>query len=431
MELSHDQTRALCEIERWYVAGDRRCMTLGGYAGTGKTTIISQLQRRLPNTKIAYCAYTAKAAAVLRAGLREAGVRTETRYETRNGETYARRHVTTAHSLLYRPSETVRCARTNTSLILGDDSARGNCGSPGCVGPCFRRSEIKWEFHGDRADGVNLIVIDEASMVSENLWNDLLRTGKRVLAVGDHGQLPPIGEDAFNLMDERRLDVTLKKIHRQAEGSAIIRAAETARKTGRVPRGFDRSADGEGFVLKCNAGDHDVPPINFADDLLILSGRNRTRVMWNGIARRALGRDGDVTIGDRVVCLRNGLGVYNGLTGTVVRVGERSGGTVSIAVRCDDTLGDEVVGDYGVRAVITQFNREKTFTSDELRTLNLPRTGSGLWDFGHALTVHKAQGSAADRVLLLEEHLPGGVDAHKRWLYTAITRARRRLLIIE
>jgi hypothetical protein len=45
----------------------------------------------------------------------------------------------------------------------------------------------------------------------------------------------------------------------------------------------------------------------------------------------------------------------------------------------------------------------------------------GLWDFGDVLTVHKAQGSEADDVLVLEERLPGNHN-HARWLYTAVTK---------
>jgi ATP-dependent exoDNAse (exonuclease V) alpha subunit len=54
-----------------------------------------------------------------------------------------------------------------------------------------------------------------------------------------------------------------------------------------------------------------------------------------------------------------------------------------------------------------------------------------LFDFGYALTVHKAQGSSADTVLLFEErnqHMSD--DDWRRWLYTAVTRAERQLYII-
>jgi len=53
-----------------------------------------------------------------------------------------------------------------------------------------------------------------------------------------------------------------------------------------------------------------------------------------------------------------------------------------------------------------------------------------LFDFGYALTVHKAQGSQAKKVILFEERFSKMDDTDwKRWLYTAITRAEEELLI--
>jgi len=53
-----------------------------------------------------------------------------------------------------------------------------------------------------------------------------------------------------------------------------------------------------------------------------------------------------------------------------------------------------------------------------------------LFDFGYALTVHKAQGSQAKRVILFEERFPKMTDDEwKRWLYTAVTRAEEELYI--
>jgi exodeoxyribonuclease-5 len=53
-------------------------------------------------------------------------------------------------------------------------------------------------------------------------------------------------------------------------------------------------------------------------------------------------------------------------------------------------------------------------------------------DFGYALTCHKAQGSEWDRVLVYDEGTGSGVMRdpilRRRWLYTAVTRAKRELL---
>ena len=73
IQLSKDQSSAFNDITDWYVYHQNSVpfLTMGGYAGTGKTTMMSMLQDRLNNSTIAYCAYTGKAANVLRKKLNE------------------------------------------------------------------------------------------------------------------------------------------------------------------------------------------------------------------------------------------------------------------------------------------------------------------------------------------------------------------------
>ncbi len=75
-----------------------------------------------------------------------------------------------------------------------------------------------------------------------------------------------------------------------------------------------------------------------------------------------------------------------------------------------------------------QFNQIQgiNFTQDR----KLAKQGD-LFDFGYALTVHKAQGSQAKRVVLFEERFAKMDDEQwRRWLYTGITRAEEELFII-
>src|SRR6185295_17115561 len=75
-----------------------------------------------------------------------------------------------------------------------------------------------------------LIVLDEVSMVSEEMARDLMSFGRPILVLGDPGQLPPIkGEGAFT---RDAPDIMLTEIHRQAGESAIIRLATMARQGG-------------------------------------------------------------------------------------------------------------------------------------------------------------------------------------------------------
>jgi ATP-dependent exoDNAse (exonuclease V) beta subunit len=54
------------------------------------------------------------------------------------------------------------------------------------------------------------------------------------------------------------------------------------------------------------------------------------------------------------------------------------------------------------------------------------------FDYGYAITCHKSQGSEYDKVIVLEEYLKGESKAdHIRWLYTAATRAAKKLIIVR
>ena len=73
IELSADQKSAVDDITEWYKyhGSDLPFLTMGGYAGTGKTTLMARFSSILPRSRIAYCAYTGKAASVLRRKLSE------------------------------------------------------------------------------------------------------------------------------------------------------------------------------------------------------------------------------------------------------------------------------------------------------------------------------------------------------------------------
>lgn len=136
----------------------QQVQTLGGYAGTGKTTVINTLVRRLPG--FAVCAFTGKATQVLR----RKGVQ-----------------ASTIHSLIYH-------------AVPQEDGG------------------VSFELLMDAPfEGV---IVDEGSMVPEALHNDLLSFGVPIIYVGDHGQLPPVGASSFNMMANP--DVRLEKIHRNA-----------------------------------------------------------------------------------------------------------------------------------------------------------------------------------------------------------------------
>ena len=389
--LSEDQANALRAIGAWYkTPKDLRpkpYLTLGGYAGTGKTTLIAYLRQALrqydDDTKVAFCAYTGKAARVLSERLSEQKV-------ARKKDT-----VSTIHSLIY-------------------NSTQQSDAAP------------HWELK--TALDHNLIIVDEASMVDEAIWHDLLTFDVPILAVGDHGQLPPIGS-SFNLMADPEL--RLERIFRQAEDSAIIEVATMARRNGAIPvqefgpgvKKLDKNEPEAGLELQ-NIMEAWNP------ELLVLCGYNHTRVKLNQAIRayRDATSPGPES-GDRVVCLRNNRAkkIYNGMTGRIISVRpadddpEAKWYEISIELEGEDYAfhGYALREQFGARATI----KEVPVAPDGER--------GDIWDFGYALTVHKAQGSQAAKVLVFEERFPKMTDEDwRRWLYTAVTRATEELIVI-
>jgi exodeoxyribonuclease-5 len=360
-------------------------ITVGGFAGTGKTTVIAEFRTQLAklsdSTKIAFCSYTGKAARVL-----------QNRLKTHESLKITD-SVGTIHSLMYSPIEDDK-----TQEIVGWE----------------KRKEIK----------ADLIVIDEASMVDEFIWNDLLSYGIPIVAVGDHGQLPPV-RGSFNLMENPQ--VKLEKIHRQSEGNPIIMVSLIARTEGKIDIG--RYGD---KVRKVNRYDPEAREQigtildSYTADTMILCGYNTTRVDLNKYIRKQRGFETDIPKSrDRIICLRNNhtAQIYNGMLGTVEKVDMRSDGNYFIEANLDGE-------DYPYRGDILaeQFHATAgmNFTKDRKITMKFD-----LFDFGYALTVHKAQGSQARRVILFEERFSKmSDDEWRRWLYTGVTRAEEELIIV-
>lgn len=183
--LNAEQARAVdafAEVHR----GRRGRLTLGGYAGTGKTTVIRAIVERYGTKGLAVCAPTGKAAHVLRSKGVEGAC--------------------TLHSLIYTPRGT---------------------GADGQVRFVRTKGEVP-----------RVVIVDEASMLSVQLVRDLERVVKYVFYVGDHGQLEPVGDDPGLMLAP---DIRLEAIHRQAEDSPIITFAHHVR-LGHAPATFGADA---------------------------------------------------------------------------------------------------------------------------------------------------------------------------------------------
>jgi exodeoxyribonuclease V len=289
----------------------------------------------------------------------------------------------TIHSLIYRASET---ETGELIFVLNEDSA-------------VARSK--------------LVIIDECSMVDAELGRDLLSFGKPVLVLGDPGQLPPVKGGGFFTSAEP--DVMLTEVHRQAADNPILRLSMLVREGKRLTPG----AYGESQVVRRDEIDSDM--VTAAHQLLV--GLNRTRRSYNIRMRELFGRtDAFPEAGDKLVCLKNNhkKGLLNGgiwLVKSTVPARKKKL-LMNVASEDDPAEKPRRIG------VLPEF-----FQGLEETLPPLLRKDSDEFDYGYALTVHKAQGSQWDHVILFDESF--AFREHRaRWLYTGITRASKQLTIV-
>ena len=289
----------------------------------------------------------------------------------------------TIHSLIYRPRET---ETEEPSFVLNEDSA---------------------------VTKSSLVIVDECSMVDADLGRDLLSFGKPVLVLGDPAQLPPVKGGGF--FTDGAPDVMLTEVHRQAADNPIIKMSMLVREGGRLALG----AYGESQVIE--RGGIDSSMVTAADQLLV--GLNRTRRSYNKRMRELFGRD-DVFPGpgDKLVCLRNDKtkGLLNGGIWFVKTLAKTRKKKLALNVVPEEDLARKPLR----IGVLPEF-----FQGLEDGLSPKIRRDSDEFDYGYALTVHKAQGSQWNTVVLFDESFAFR-EHRNRWLYTGITRAAKQLTIV-
>jgi exodeoxyribonuclease-5 len=220
-------------------------------------------------------------------------------------------------------------------------------------------------------------------------------------------------------------ELKLEEIYRQEINNPIIKVSEIARKYGEIPveefsrnvKKLDKKNRDTGEFLESMFSSYDT-------DTMVLTGYNRSRVRLNQGIRQLLGFETPTpTQGDRVICLKNNHReeIFNGMMGTILDVTENSVDDL-VYYDAEIELDDEDLPYFG-KISKNQFGQQSTLRS-------APES-LDLFDFGYALTVHKAQGSQANRVVVFEERFSKMDDEMwRRWLYTAVTRAVEELYIV-
>lgn len=364
---------------------------ISGYAGTGKSTLVRFIIDAMgvdPDDDVVYATYTGKAAQVLiNKGCKNA---------------------MTLHRLLYESK-------------------------PRPDGTFIRIPKLELEY--------DIVVVDEVSMVPKQMIDLLLSHKVYVIFLGDPFQLPPIDKDSDNKLLERP-HIFLDEIMRQAMDSEIIRLTLDIREN--KPINYQN-----GQEIKIVMFDEiSTGMLLWADQ--IITATNRNRIDMNTKMRQLTGHEGPPQKGDKLICLRNywecvadsGDYLVNGTIGyledpyqsfNVIPYWAGGGRVTTTCGKFTSQVGCR----YGYLQMDTQqiITGERTLPSKTIYKLMKNRRYGHLipldFTYGYAITCHKAQGSQWDKILVFEENFPFDTEEHARWLYTACTRASKKLILVR
>lgn len=390
MELTKRQEEGLKIAVAKYRAGDKYTV-ISGYAGTGKSTLVKYIVQALHTNpdKICYAAYTGKACQVLLSK--------------------GNKNVTTLHKLLYKNIQ----QRDGSYLRVPKESL-----------------------------DYSIVIADECSMIPNKFVELLLLHNVFVIFLGDPFQLKPISDDGDNhLLDHP--DVFLDQIMRQAEDNEIIQLSMKIRNYEPV----DYYVGKDAIVLPKE--DLTTGHMLWADQ--ILCATNKTRTNLNMQMRDLLGHHGAPGDGDKVICVKNDWDrmaknddpLVNGTIGYIKNTFETTQNYPAylFPLKQIKILGANFVSDTGAdfgnllmdrdmilygRASIDPPSQYKIRNNKKYRH-TLPQE----FLYGYAITTHKAQGSQWDKILLIEENFPFDKEEHARWLYTGVTRAISKIVLVR
>ena len=430
-------------------AGDNRLFLLKGFAGTGKTTIISTLVKNLWQIRKSgvLLAPTGRAAKVI--------------------SNYSGKEAFTIHKKIYFPKKT------------------GAGGVQFSLQPNKHRNSI--------------FIVDEASMISDDggnsklfengsLLDDLIEfvySGHRcqLILIGDTAQLPPVKMELSPALEEKKLGVNYNKevsfieldeVVRQSEESDILHNATLIRES--LQEGFYESFQ---FELSQNADvvrlvdgyeimdaiQDSYTSLGHEDTSIIVRSNKRANMYNQQIRSRILFQEEEISAGDYLMVVKNNYFwikpsseagfIANGdiikileifgfkeLYGfrfaevqvqmvdypkmrpfeTVIMLDTITSNTPSLTYEESNKLYEEVKKDYA---------NEKSKYKQFLKIKNNPYFNALQVKFSYAITCHKSQGGQWSTVFIEQPYLPNGVGKeYLRWLYTAVTRAKDKLYLI-
>lgn len=397
MELNKKQKEGL-ELAVTRYINKEKITVIAGYAGTGKSTlvkfIISALEKYDVDSEkdVVYTSFTGKATQVL--------------------QKKGNKNVKTLHKLLY------------------DFYPRSN-------GTFFKKPVDYISY--------KIVIVDECSMVPKELFNQLLKYPVHIICLGDPGQLPPVDKSDDNelLINPH---IFLDEIMRQEEQSEIIQL------TMKIRAGEELKTFKGKEVQILEYKDLTSGMLLWADQ--IICSTNATRVELNQKIRDLLNKNGKPQDGDKIICLRNYWDIFSNnlsplVNGTIGYLKNTQELSISIPkyitndrLKSIDTINCDFISDDDI-SIYNNLLIDKKMILENEPTLNFKESfkmskNEELKDlvplsftYAYAITCHKSQGSEWDNVLVIEESFPFDKDEHIKWLYTACTRAAKKLVIIK
>ena len=380
MELTEDQKRLVQSLGSWYKSSDRQFYSYTGAAGTGKTTVIKAFIDALGIQRYISCAYVGKAVTVL----------------SRHGLP-----ASTIHSLIYNV-DWVPVKDANGKTIFHDN------GQP--------KMKVEFSLKPELQGDPELVIVDEATMVNDDLCDDILSFGRKTVFIGDNNQLPPVFGVSSVMLNP---NFALTKIMRQAENDPIVYLSQRVlHNEPLIPGTYGSSHVYRSLNLGRNWTDYDA----------IITPLNRIRDHINDHIRyNVLGiRSSIPVIGDKIICRQNdwkrciegNIFLTNGMIGEVTDIYRAETKGKSISIDFKPEISNEEF--YNLPIDISYITKGY----DERKAYGI--SSAEKFEYAYAVTCHSYQGSEADRVLYIDRFVHDA-DMTKRLRYTGITRARYKI----
>ncbi|WP_158654922.1 ATP-dependent DNA helicase [Aeromonas sp. ASNIH5] len=478
VQLTGEQSAALDAIKTFLLDDSRDAFVLRGSAGTGKTTLIGKLVETLEemNLSCSLLAPTGRAARILGNKIKQ--ITGNHGYE---GSTIHRAIYTLTHLEVNEGAETANDPGVRMIFPLKEEES---------VVSLFVIDESSMvgdkENHGDfmqfGSGRLLMDIVTFARMSRSGRTKDHLT---KLLFIGDPAQLPPVGEKASPALSDAYLSehfelkvdsFDLKTVMRQTQDSAILdRAtelrdaimAERFNKFSLQPNGLDieqvdsrRAVDliAQGLqteasnvaVVHSNAtaldynrsirdrrwGDASLPIQ--AGETLLINKNSTTNLLSNGDLVKVM------EVGEDAQCipvnLRGGHHVELWFRNATVAFRDADGSVIQtnclVLENLLDSPGREL-NPLEQRALLVDFRKRHPGLhpkSDEFRRAirNDPYFNALQVKYGYAMTCHKAQGGEWNTVIVDFDSKAGSRNASFfRWAYTAITRATKKLIIVN